>query len=79
MSDDRANEALRQLVFRFPNCEVLDDKAHRILPWVVFAEMFNDEEFNPTNLFLHDPNSVERLREIAYYYNKLASSLQIGR
>jgi len=64
MVDDRAQEALRQLVVGFPNRQVLDDKANRVLPWVVFAEIYNDQEFNPTNHFLEDPNSVERLRDI---------------
>jgi hypothetical protein len=64
MNDGRAKEALRQLVVGYPSRQDLDEKAHRILPWVVFAEIFNDPEFNPTNGFLDDPNSVERLREI---------------
>ena len=64
MADESTQEALQQLVTGYENRQVIDDKMGRILPWKVFAELYNDAEFAPGNHFLDDDNSVERLREI---------------
>jgi hypothetical protein len=64
MADESTEEALHQLVTGYKTRQVLDDKNERIIPWKVFAELFNDAEFAPTNHFIEDDNNVERLREI---------------
>ncbi len=64
MADESTEEAPQQLVTDYKTRQVLDDKNGRIIPWKVFAELFNDAEFAPTDHFIEDDNSVERLREI---------------
>ena len=64
MADESTEDALRQLVTGFENRQVIDDKMGRIIPWKVFADLYNDAEFAPGNHFIDDENSVERLREI---------------
>ncbi len=52
------------MVTGYKTRQVLDDKNGRIIPWKVFADLFNDAEFAPTNHFIDDDNIVDRLREI---------------
>mmetsp|Transcript_2930 Transcript_2930/g.8254 ORF Transcript_2930/g.8254 Transcript_2930/m.8254 type:complete len:379 (+) Transcript_2930:926-2062(+) len=64
MSDETTDEALDQLIRGYRDREVLDDKVHRLLPFVEFAKAYNNKSFLPVNPFVGDPEVCSRLRLI---------------
>ena len=64
MADESTEEALQQLVTGYKTRQVLDDKNGWIIPWKVFSDLFNNDEFTPTSHLIDDANNVEKLQEI---------------
>eukprot|EP00873_Tetraselmis_striata_P011922 jgi/Tetstr1/432186/TSEL_021642.t1 len=61
ITDDKCKDAVDSLTVWVTNRGQLDDKQSRVHPWFIVEAVFNDQDFQPVNIFLEREDGTQEL------------------